>query len=156
MLRIIVVYIIFWLMLSEKVSFEILIFGGLVCLLVYYFNRTNFQKRKFNTKKSIKNIKYWIKYFFILLKEIIFSNIHVAKIVLSKDMKISPQFTNIRTSIKGNNNRVILANSITLTPGTLTAQLDDDTLLVHCLEKEYVEDLSNSKFEKILEKVEEE
>lgn len=156
MLRIVVIYIIFWLMLSEKVSLEILIFGGLVCLLIYYFNRTNFEKKKINIKKSIKNIKYWIKYLFILLKEIIFSNIHVAKIVLSKNMKISPQFTNIKTTIKENNNRVILANSITLTPGTLTVQLDNDILLVHCLEKEYVEDLLNSKFEKILEKVEEE
>ena len=48
----------------------------------------------------------------------------------------------------------MLANSITLTPGTITVSLEDDTLLVHCLDKTLSEGMEDSEFVKMLEKLE--
>ena len=62
--------------------------------------------------------------------------------------------TVIKTDIPSKFHRVILANSITLTPGTLTINLDDNYLLIHCLEKESALALSNSEFEKLIKKAE--
>ena len=50
--------------------------------------------------------------------------------------------------------RVMLANSITLTPGTITVSLTDQELLVHCLDKSLAEGMEDSEFVKLLEKLE--
>jgi multicomponent Na+:H+ antiporter subunit E len=50
---------------------------------------------------------------------------------------------------------VILANSITLTPGTITVSLTDDHLLVHCLDKSLAEGMDDSVFVRLLQKMEE-
>ena len=51
--------------------------------------------------------------------------------------------------------RVLLANSITLTPGTITVALTGNEYTVHCLDKELAEGISSSVFVKLLEKIEE-
>ena len=91
----------------------------------------------------------------ILIKEIIVSNFHVAKIVLSPQIAISPQIVIIKTKIKSDFHKTIFANSITLTPGTLTISMDRDKITVHCLKDEFARGLTNSAFEKIILKVEE-
>ena len=50
--------------------------------------------------------------------------------------------------------RVTLANSITLTPGTITVSLENDTLMIHALNRDMAEAVKNSIFEKILKKME--
>ena len=90
-----------------------------------------------------------------MLKEIIVSNLNVAKIVLSPQIVISPQIVTIKTKIKSDFNKAIFANTITLTPGTLTISMDGDKIEVHCLKGEYSKELTNSAFEKIIMKVEE-
>jgi multicomponent Na+:H+ antiporter subunit E len=148
-------YILFWIILSQNISIEVLVVGVLICIAVAMFNkdllRDNNKKNNFN----LENILSWINYVGILLKEIVISNFHVAKVVLSPQMKISPELINYKTKIKSDFCRTIFANSITLTPGTITVLMEDENMLIHCLEKESVEDISNSKFEKIILKVEE-
>jgi multicomponent Na+:H+ antiporter subunit E len=93
-------------------------------------------------------------YLLLLLKEIILANISVARIVVSPKMDVSPCIVILKTQLKSKLHRAILANSITLTPGTLTVQFTEDELVVHCLIKKYIPDLIHSKFEKLLLKIE--
>ena len=58
------------------------------------------------------------------------------------------------TDLKGEAAKVVLANSITLTPGTITVTLDEDTYLVHCLDKELGEGIEASSFVERLRKME--
>ena len=68
-----------------------------------------------------------------VLKEVIKSSIEVARIVLSPTMRIQPTVVELTTAEKTDSGKVILGNSITLSPGTVTIDVHKDRLLVHCL-----------------------
>ena len=78
-----------------------------------------------------------------LTKEVIVSNIEVTKIILSPKMPLHRNLIEVTAGPKSEIGRVILANSITLTPGTVSIKLEDDKILVHALSFEgAAEDLS--------------
>lgn len=144
------VYLVFWLILTESLNLERIIIGSLICIGVYLLNRDTVNKSKKSIQLLLTDIKYIIIYTVNLIKEIIIANIHVAKIVLSPNMTISPSVVTIETKLKGDFNKVILANSITLTPGTITLHLYDNKYVVHCLDKSSEEGLNGLSFERIL------
>jgi multicomponent Na+:H+ antiporter subunit E len=74
-----------------------------------------------------------LTYFPWLFKEIAVSNLDVARAILGRDMPIEPRVFNVRASQTDELGRVSYANSITLTPGTVTVGLEDDLLTVHAL-----------------------
>jgi len=143
-------FLLFWAILCEKFSTEVFILGIAASAVVYNFNKHSFLSGSFRVSKTLL----YALYLLLLLKEIIIANINVAVIVLSPRMSISPCIVKLKTELKSSLHRAILANSITLTPGTLTVQLTGDELIVHCLVKEYIPDLIHSKFEKLLLKIE--
>lgn len=59
------------------------------------------------------------------------ANLELARRILSPSLPINPAFVEIRTGLKSPLGRMLLANTITLTPGTLTVDVEDDRLLVH-------------------------
>ena len=71
-----------------------------------------------------------------LLLEIIKSNLYVAKLILSPSMRISPRVIRVKAGQKSEMGQVLYANSITLTPGTITLDLRDGKILVHALTQE--------------------
>lgn len=73
-----------------------------------------------------------IFYFPWLIKEMLISSIRVAKLVLTPK-KVEPKIVTLKTGIKSNIGKVIYANSITLTPGTFTIDIEKDSLTVHFL-----------------------
>ncbi len=68
-----------------------------------------------------------------LLKEILVANIRVAKVILSPRLPISPIMVVFRSTQKTDLGRVLYANSITLTPGTITTGVEGDQLEIHAL-----------------------
>jgi len=70
------------------------------------------------------------------LKEIFISNIYVCRLILSPAMPISPTVIALRSSQSSDLARVIFANSITLTPGTVTIDVDGDITEVHAITEE--------------------
>jgi len=74
-----------------------------------------------------------LSYFSWLFVEIIKANIAVVRAVLSPDMVVSPTLTRIPTPQKTDIGKVMFANSITLTPGTVSVDVQDDHILVHAL-----------------------
>lgn len=145
-----VLMLLFWIVMCEKLNTEVFVIGVIVSASVCFFNRHLLNTGSFNISK----LSLYALYLLLLLKEIVYANISVARIVLSPKMNISPCIVRLKTQLKSRLHRAILANSITLTPGTLTVQLDEDELVVHCLMKEYIPDLMDSKFEKLLLKIE--
>ena len=79
-----------------------------------------------------------------LIKEIIVANIDVIKRILSPDIKsaISPTWTIVNAKQKTQLYRVVFANSITLTPGTVSVEVGDDKILVHALSTDGAEALA--------------
>src|SRR5690606_37963533 len=68
-----------------------------------------------------------------LLREIVVANLQVARLVLARRPALSPRVLRVPAGQSSDLERVILGNAITLTPGTVTLDLDGDTLLVHAL-----------------------
>ena len=72
-------------------------------------------------------------YFVWLFREIIRANVAVVKAVLSPEMEISPTLLNVKTRHSTDLGKTVFANSITLTPGTVSVEIDADKILVHAL-----------------------
>ena len=90
----------------------------------------------------------------MLLIEIIRANFAIIRLVLAPDIEVEPCIVKFNTSLKTEAARIALANSITLTPGTITVSLEGDELLVHALNREIAHGLEGSIFEKLLMRME--
>ncbi|WP_066497214.1 Na+/H+ antiporter subunit E [Abyssisolibacter fermentans] len=150
----IIILLLFFIILAESVNIETVVIGFVLSLIVCYLNRS-FIKTNKTSSFSIFKVLYFVWYSLILIKEIIIANFKVAAIILKPNIKISPNVISIKTSLKSKSYIAILANSITLTPGTLTIDIKDDRLDIHCLTKRDSENLKDLKLEKILLKIEE-
>ncbi len=87
-------------------------------------------------------------YWLWLAYEIIKSNIDVARRIWSRGPDITPTLLRLRASQTSALGQVIYANSITLTPGTVTIQIDDGELLVHALAEEVGNDLAGGEMDR--------
>lgn len=76
-----------------------------------------------------------------LVLAIVKSNIDVARRILNPRLPISPRMVRVKAGQKTDLGRVIYANSITLTPGTVTCAVDGDEFIVHALTREAADDL---------------
>ena len=89
-----------------------------------------------------------------LLKEIIQANIQVIRIVIDPKLPISPRVIELHTGSRSEMLNVIYGNSITLTPGSTTIDMQEDTLLVHCLTKEGAQQLQAEQMLRHVKKLE--
>lgn len=149
-------YMFFWIVLAEKVDFQVLLIGSFIMAIIclYNFGKNNgcYKGKRY---LNYKGVSLFACYLFLLIKEIVIASIQVAKMVLSPKLNISPRVIKFKTKLKKDLSKTILANSITLTPGTLTIEVKDDEFTVHCISKNQIDDVINSKFEKLLLKIEE-
>lgn len=144
-----------WMILNGKVTAEICIFGVLISAALFYFMC---RYMEYSLKKELllfRLIPLFIRYFGVLVKEIVKANVCVLKIILSPELQPEPAFVYFDTDFKTELARVLLANSITLTPGTITVSVEDDRFCVHCLDKELAEGMETSVFVKLLKEMEE-
>jgi multicomponent Na+:H+ antiporter subunit E len=121
----------FWLVLSGHYEPLILFFGVSSCLLVTYL-----AWRMDREDRYIFHIRItWrvVGYILWLIKEIFRANVNVTRIILDPKLPISPIMVPFRASMKSDLCRVIYANSITLTPGTITTGTEGDILRIHAL-----------------------
>ena len=95
-----------------------------------------------------------LQYVFVLIKEIIKANFAVIRMITSSRYEIEPAVVRFKTNLKTTPARILLANSITLTPGTITVLQEGDEYMVHCLDKSLAEGIDSSVFVSMLEKME--
>ncbi|MDP2813236.1 MAG: Na+/H+ antiporter subunit E [Erysipelotrichaceae bacterium] len=127
------VMMLFWLILIPRYTIENVVAGLLVCWATLWFSSELLIEEEQSSIYSKKGLVLFFRYIYHLVIEIVKANIDVAKIVLSKNMDIQPHFFKVPLHIKKDLNKVIYANAITLTPGTLSVDMDEDFILVHAL-----------------------
>jgi multicomponent Na+:H+ antiporter subunit E len=129
----------FYVVLSGQVTSGFLMTGGAVCCAAI----TMFCRRLGIVDDEGIPYRFWwqtILYAPYLIKEVVKSNIDAMKIVWRPGpLKIAPQMVKVPHSCKTSYALVAYANSITMTPGTVTMEVGDDELLVHCLTKEFAD-----------------
>lgn len=145
---------IFWVILSSKITLIQLIVGFFASLLVVFYNYDLVFNDAEATKITFRFLGRMLHLFYIVLIEIIKSNIHVMMIVLSPKMNINPGFKKIDQPLKKGFNQALFANAITLTPGTLTVDMDDNFILVHGLELDHIDEIKTSKMQRAFERLE--
>jgi len=122
-----------WLLWSGIYKPLLLWLGLFSCLLsVWLAKRMGF----FHYLPPFRSLRRMPAFCWRLLGEVVTSSIEVAKLVLSPSLPISPTMLELSTAGMSDVGKVILGNSITLSPGTATIDLYEDRLLVHCLTRE--------------------
>jgi multicomponent Na+:H+ antiporter subunit E len=109
-------------------------------------------------RTSPRALVYGVAYVFVFLAELLKANIDVAFRVLRPELPIRPGIVRVRTNLQSRLGRMLLANSITLTPGTITVDTDGEVFYVHWINVagEDIEDATKrivAKFERYLEVV---
>ena len=147
-LSLVVVLFAFWLLLSGHYTPFLVIAGLLTALAAAVVGRVlGFGDAEgYPIELTASALLYWPW----LIKEILFSAINVASIILRPSLPISPQLISVPTSQKGPVGLVTYANSITLTPGTITVQVDrpHHTFLVHALTKGSADGLASGEMDR--------
>lgn len=141
-----VLFFALWLIFNGRVTGEILIFGVGISLLLFGFICKFMDYSLKKELRTYRNIWRGISYIVLLLKEIIKANYSVIHLILSPKYEIEPKLVRFKTDLKSDTSRVILADSITLTPGTITVTLEGDEYLIHCLDKDMAEGMEDSEF----------
>lgn len=91
-----------------------------------------------------------------LLGQVVRAAFQVAEVVLDPRLPLEPVTTWHRTSFSRTVTRTAYANSITLTPGTLTVDLDGDAFFIHCLAERFADDIATGELERKISRVFEE
>ena len=127
--------IIFILWLAFTASFELyeVITGLSISLIISLLTYKSFTTRGVKGLSPIKLI-FVFKYIIIFLIALVKANLHVAKIVLSPNLPINPGIVEFESKLESDFAKMILANSITLTPGTLSVDIIENRFYIHWLE----------------------
>lgn len=114
-----------------------------------------FADRSRSLGKRIREACLFPGYFLWLLYQILLSNIHVLKLALSpRGMnEVEPSVVRIKTKLKTDFGKYVLANSITLTPGTITIDMQDDELIIHSISEHTAAGVKDEAMERRISKV---
>ncbi|HSN71349.1 MAG TPA: Na+/H+ antiporter subunit E [Steroidobacteraceae bacterium] len=135
-----------WVLWSGLLTPLLLALGTVSCLLVLYLaHRMGFFDRDVYPLHLAPRLPgYWGW----LLKEITRSNLSVARIVLDPKLPISPTVVEFEAKTRDPVGLAILGNSITLTPGSLTLDVHQGCLRVHCVTRESAEDVLSGEMDR--------
>ena len=141
----------FWLLLSGYFQPLMLSFGAISVLIVLLvLNRMHAADEEPRLLKSSYRI---VLYSGWLLGQIIKSGVQVTKLIWSPSRSLSPSLSKIKIQDVPTQCRVLYANSITLTPGTLSVDLKDDEITVHALQSESIDELKQGEMDKKIAKI---
>ena len=143
-----------WLIFSMRLSVEIAVAGTVISAAVYRFVCVYMRYKPATDWKLLRNLLLGIQYALILVWETGKSTVAVLRIVFSRTIEVEPRIIYFRAPLRTDVARVALANSITLTPGTITVALNDGLFCVHCLSGKMAEGIEDSVFIRQLQKFE--
>ena len=134
-----------WLLWSGLYKPLLVTLGGLSCAVTYLLARRMgyFERPTVTMTYSFRLLAYWPW----LAKQVILSSIDVARIIIHPKLPISPCTLRLEASASDPVDQVILGNSITLTPGTLTLDLHKGVLQVHALSEAGARDLMSGEMD---------
>ncbi len=143
-----------WVILNGRITLEVVLFGVAVATLMFAFIC---KFMDYSIKKEIwlfKNFFLLLWYVIVLVVEVIKANFTVVKMIYSVKYQVEPALVSFKSPLKTGFANFLLANSITLTPGTITVSMESGDFVVHCLDKELAAGIDDSVFVHLLKKLE--
>ncbi|MBP3879735.1 MAG: Na+/H+ antiporter subunit E [Lachnospiraceae bacterium] len=145
-----VFFFLLWIIFNGRVTPEIVLFGiGISALLTLFICKV-FGYSLQRDKRIFINLPIIVLYCLNLIVEIVKASVSVMKVALGPHARPEPVVVEFRSGLQGDLMNVILANSITLTPGTITIFQEKDHFVVHALKEEYAEGIENCSFVTLL------
>lgn len=135
-----------WIVLNGRWTTEIALFGLVFAAVAYAFTWKYLGYSPKVDAALVRRLPSAIRYGVLLVREIVKANLTTAGMILKKDFEPDPQLVRFDAPLVKNRHRVTLANSITLTPGTITVDLQDNHYLVHALDASLVDGLDDGAF----------
>lgn len=142
-----------WIIFAGKFSFTSCVMGAVVAALVSLFCRKFMGYGPQGPDTWLRRLSLALAYFAYLMKEILLANLHVLRWVYARRAP-EPSMVRFHTSLKTDGGRVILANSITLTSGTITVDIQGDMLQVHGLDRSMTKGIAECGFQRRAHKLE--
>ena len=142
-----------WIIWNGRLSVEILLFGVLLTALAFLFAIKVLGYSLASERRFWRNLPLFLLYTVNLIREIFKAALAVALLALDAKGKPDPVIVEFYSGLPTDFQNVLLANSITLTPGTYTLFQEKDHFVVHCLRREYAEGMDSSSFVELLRKV---
>ena len=149
-----ILFFLFWVILNGRITFEIIVFGVVISAAIYLFICKFMDYSPKMDLWLLKKIPLLLKYLLVLIREIAKANLVMIRFLFHPEILAEPALVAFRTDLRSRTARVLLANSITMTPGTITVRMEDGEYLVHCYDKSMGEGLDESAFVQVLRDLE--
>lgn len=144
-----------WIIFNGRLTVEIALFGVAISAVVFLFI-CKFMGYSFRKELNLyRKSPIFLQYCLVLLKEIVLANLTVCRMILTRKEVMEPVLVHVKTELKTDMAKTLLANAITLTPGTITVSVTGQKLLVHCLDRSLSQGMEDSEIVRILERLEE-
>ena len=150
-----ILFFLVWIIFNGNFTLEIVLFGLAISGFMYFFICIFMGYKPAYDLMIAKKTGLIIKYIATLFVEIVKANWEVIKLITTSKYDLEPAIVHFRADLKSTPARVVLANSITLTPGTITVYNQGDLYVVHCLDRSLAKGIDDSVFVKQLKKLEE-
>ncbi|NOQ70119.1 MAG: cation transporter [Gammaproteobacteria bacterium] len=121
---------IIWVIANGTLAYNTLIAGAVVSAVIA-LAFASFSRVYSVIRWSPKVMFYYLMYLSVFIIELVKANLNVMRLVFSPRIDIKPGIVEIKTELKSPIGRLALANSITLTPGTLVVDIKGDSLFIH-------------------------
>lgn len=122
-----------WLLFSERTQARYLALGAASAALVVWWNRAAGLRPVLGPASGLRAGRFLFRYLPWLVGQIILANLQVTVAILHPRLPIRPAIIEVPTNLQHDLALAVLGNSITLTPGTLTVDIEGPTLIVHAL-----------------------
>ena len=145
-------YFLLWIIFNGRITVEIVIIGFLISAAISAFSYRVMGYSWGNNLRILRNLPLLVLYTLVLIKEIFKASFAVMKVILS-GRKPDPVIVEFDSHLESQFQNVLLANSITLTPGTFTLLQEGDHFCVHCLDESYAQGMGECSFVQLLRRI---
>lgn len=138
------IYFLLWIIFNGSFTLEICLLGLVIAAVLLAFSCKFMNYSLMKEWKLYQNVFLFLRYCRLLVKEIIKANVSAMHMILTQEEEIEPVLVSFHTDLKTQMGKALLANAITLTPGTITVTLEDAEYTVHCLDESMAEGIEES------------
>ncbi len=143
-----------WIVFNGRITVEILIIGAAVTAALGLFMRAAFSYTVKTELKVWRCVPLFIAFVGALIVEIFKANFGVVSAILNKNRPLKQTLVTFDMDLYHSFTRYLFANSITITPGTISVQVDKNRYTVHCLSEDMLDGVENGRVARILRKLE--
>jgi len=150
-----ILFLLFWIVLNSRITLEVVAIGVFISAAMSFFA---YRVVGISFKKELRIWKVFGKHIFVygfmLIVNMIKSNLQMIKIILSPDSGDRPQIVYFEAPVKSDYAKIILMYSIMLTPGTVAFEVEEDRFGIHAINPAMAKGIEDSVFVRKLKKIE--